>query len=227
MPEFNGFPKETIKFFNNLERNNSREWFFGHKDVYENFVKMPAFYFISEMEPKLKSLSPGFFAVPRIDESLFRLNRDVRFSNDKRPYKTNLGIWFWEGYRKRMECSGFYFQIETGKLMLAAGAYMFTKETIKLYRDALVDKKLGPAFKMAAEAVIKKGYNIGGEFYKKVPAGYDKNHKNVPYLLYNGLYAFTEVKIPQEFFSSKLADFAFNHYKNMYPLHKWLVDAIG
>ena len=227
MNEFKGFPIDTIRFFKDLEKNNTREWFLGHKDDYEKFVKMPAFYFISEMEPKLQSLSPGFFAVPRIDKSLFRLNRDVRFSNDKSPYKTNLGIWFWEGHRKRMECSGFYFQVEKGKLMLAAGAYMFTKETMKIYRDALVDKKFGPAFKRAAGIVTKKGYDIGGSFYKKVPAGYDKTHENAPYLLFNGLYAMTEIKIPEEFYSAKIADFALSHYEKMYPLHKWLVDAIG
>lgn len=79
------------------------------------------------MGDKLKAISPGIHAIPKVNQSLFRLNRDTRFSKDKTPYKTNLGIWFWEGERKRMECSGFYFYLGEGNLMLGTGIHVFSK----------------------------------------------------------------------------------------------------
>jgi uncharacterized protein (TIGR02453 family) len=109
MSKFRGYPRELITFFDQLKRNNTKEWFTEHKKDYEAYVKQPSEGFVLAMGAKLKAISPGIHAIPKVNQSLFRLNRDTRFSKDKTPYKTNLGIWFWEGGRKRMECSGFYF----------------------------------------------------------------------------------------------------------------------
>jgi uncharacterized protein (TIGR02453 family) len=81
-------------------------------------VKGPSGAFVVSMGAKLKAISPAIKAIPKVNQSLFRVNRDTRFSADKSPYKTNLGIWFWEGEKKRMECPGFYFHLDTENLML-------------------------------------------------------------------------------------------------------------
>ena len=81
----------------------------------------PARLFVGEMGARLKKLSPGVQADPRVDKSIFRIFRDTRFSRDKTPYKTHLGIWFWEGDGPRMECSGFYFHLDPPKLMNGSG----------------------------------------------------------------------------------------------------------
>ena len=117
---FAGFPKQALTFFRDLSQNNTKMWFDRHREVYEQQVLVPARDFIMAMGDKLKKIAPGVQADPRVNKSLFRLNRDIRFSHDKTPYKTHLGIWFWEGARPRMECSGFYFHLEPDKVMLGS-----------------------------------------------------------------------------------------------------------
>jgi uncharacterized protein (TIGR02453 family) len=227
MSDFNGFPNETIRFFEELKKNNTKAWFDAHRVNYEDGVKKPAEAFVVAMGAKLQQISPGINAVPKINKSLFRLNRDTRFSPDKRPYKTNMGIWFWEGGRKRMECSGFYFHLEDKRLMLGVGIHVFSKELIGLYRDAVIDKKLGPKLRKVLKAVSDQGYTIGRKHYKRVPRGYAASHKNAEYLLYKGLTSMIEADIPDEFHTKAFVGYVFSHFKNMSPIHKWLTEAIG
>ncbi|MFC1868910.1 DUF2461 domain-containing protein [Thermodesulfobacteriota bacterium] len=226
MSNFNGFPKELCTFFNQLKKHNTKEWFDSHREDYERYVKVPSIEFVVSMGDKLKEIAPGVNALPKINQSLFRLNRDMRFSNDKRPYKTNLGILFWEGERKRMECSGFYFHCEDENLMLGVGIYIFTKGLLDRYREAVVDAKLGSKLKKIIERLSKQGYVVGGKHYKKVPRGYDPSHKNFELLLHNGLTAMIETRIPEEFYRTDLIDYAFSHFKNMAPLHGWFREAL-
>lgn len=226
MSDFQGFPKELIAFFEDLKENNSKEWFDNHKQDYEDFVKQPSIEFVISMGEKLKQITPRVNALPQVNKSLFRINRDTRFSRDKSPYKTNLGLWFWEGNRARMECPGFYFHLEDRNLMLGAGHYNFTPELLQKYREAVVDDKLGSGLRRAVNRVVRNGYTIRGRHYKRVPRGFDPKHKRADLLRHNGLSAMYETKLPKEFFSPALVDYAFGHYKNMLPIHKWLLKAL-
>ena len=227
LPDFNGFSKELPKYFKNLKKNNSKQWFEKHRNDYDEFVMSPARDFVVAMGYRLRKIAPGINAIPKINQSLFKINRDVRFSKDKSPYKTNLGIWFWEGSRKRMECSGFYFHYEGQRLRFGTGFYMFPKNLLTRYRDAVVDKKLGSDLIKAVKKVSAKGYSIGGQHFKRIPQGYDAGHPRAEYLLYNGLHAMTEEKVSAVFYSGALISHAFRHYKNMFPLHRWLVEALS
>jgi len=224
---FSGFPKECVKFFTQLAKNNNKLWFEAHREEYENFVLLPAQEFVMAMGGRLQKLSPGINADPRVNRSLFRLNRDVRFSKDKRPYKTHLAMMFWEGSAPRMECSCYYFHLEPPNLMLGVGIYMFTPEMLEKYRRACVHTRRGPALaKTAAQLLKRKGYALGGSYYKKVPRGYDAGHANAALLLHNGLYAGVETKIPSELYTGKLLQYSFAHYQKMAPLHQWLVEVM-
>ena len=141
--EFHGFSKETLKFFENLKKNNTKKWFDAHRKDYESFVTQPSKAFVTAMGEKLKTEIPDIVAVPKVNKSLFRINRDTRFSPDKSPYKTNMGIYFWEGTRSRMECPGFYFHVEPNMLMLGVGMYMFPKYLFDTYRNSVVHPKYG------------------------------------------------------------------------------------
>jgi len=226
MPDFTGFSEELPKYFQNLKKYNSKQWFEKHRNNYDEFVLSAARDFVVAMGDRLRKIAPGINAIPKINQSLFKINRDVRFSKDKSPYKTNMGIWFWDGRRKRMECPGFYFHFEGQRLLLGAGFYMFPKNLLSLYRDAVVDKKLGPELKKAVKKVSGKGYSVGGQHYKRIPQGYDADHPNAEFLLYNGLHAMREERVPAAFYSEALIDYAFMHYKNMLPLHQWLRNAL-
>jgi uncharacterized protein (TIGR02453 family) len=220
---FNGFYKETIQFFNDLSAHNDKVWFNDNKSAYTEYVLKPAQEFIVSLGKRVEETAPDIIADPRTDKSIFRIYRDTRFSADKSPFKTHLGIFLWEGDLPKMECSGFYFHLEPPKLLLGCGNYMFSKPLLKTYREAVVDKKSGPALVSAIKAVSKKG-KIGGKHYKKTPRGFDADHPNAEYLLYNGLHCMTETKIPDELYSEALVDYCFKWYKEMAPLHRWLVD---
>ncbi len=222
---FNGFKPATVQFYSQLRENNNKSWFEAHKTVYQDDVMTPAREFVMALGSRLQQLSPGVHADPRVNKSIFRINRDVRFSHDKSPYKTNLGLWFWEGLGPRMECSGFYFQLEPPNLMLATGLYMFTKDTIKAYRDSVVDNVYGTDLHEAVTQVTQQGkYSLGGKHYKRVPRGYDPEHPNANLLLYNGLHVGYETAIPQVLYSPDLVEYCFQAYQDMYPIHRWLLE---
>lgn len=226
MARFNGFPKGMVTFFENLEKNNDKKWFEAHKAEYEALVKQPAGEFVTAMGEKLEKIAPDIHAIPKVNKSLFRINRDTRFSNDKRPYKTNLGIWFWEGDGKRMECSGFYFHYFAKKLMLGVGIHMMPKDILDKYRKAVVHDTLGPELRKAVTNVKKKGYRIGVKHYKQVPRGFEKSHDNAEYLLYSGLTAMIEQKVDSQFHSKEMLSIAFGHFKKMKPIHDWLLKVL-
>jgi uncharacterized protein (TIGR02453 family) len=226
MSDFNGFFPETVAFFDTLEKNNTREWFEKHKNDYETYVRRPSEDFVLAMGDRLKKIAPDINAIPKVNQSLFRINRDTRFSHDKSPYKTNLGILLWEGGGKRMESSGFYFHLGEGRLLLGAGMYRFSKGLMDKWREAVVDKKSGATLTKAIRKVENLGYEIGESHYKRVPAGYSPDHPNAEYLKYIGLAAFWTGEIPEAFLSNEIVAFAFAHFKKMSPIHEWLRDTL-
>lgn len=228
MPEFKGFPKELPRFFKQLKKSNTKDWFQENKKAYETYVKTPSQEFVSAMGERLSAVCPGINAIPKVNKSLFRLNRDIRFSSDKSPYKTNMGILFWDGPGKRMESSGFYFHVEDQRFMLGSGMYMFSKPHLEKYRLAVTDKKKGAALKNAIEALRSNGYEIGTRHYKRVPRGFTAASEfETEYLRYNGLSAKVEIDLPDLFFTPGIVDFAFDHYAAMMPLHRWLTTYIS
>jgi len=222
MVKFSGFPRQYFSFFNQLKKNNSKDWFEKHRSDYDEYVLHPAREFVIEMGKKLREIAPDVNAIPKINKSLFKINRDVRFSKDKSPYKTYMGIWLWEGGRKRMESSGFYLHVENKNLLIGVGIKMFPKPLLDRYREAVVEKKQGVALKSAVKKITDKGYLIDGKHYKKIPRGFDAEHPHAEYLLYKGLTARVEEKVSDVFYSDAIIDHAYAHYKNMLPLHRWL-----
>ena len=222
MSAFNGFPGELKQFFEQLKNNNNKAWFDDHRQDYASYVLEPARLFVEALGLRLQRIAPDIRAIPKVNQSLFRINRDIRFSADKRPYKTHLGLWFWEGARKRMECSGFYFHVEDNKLMLGTGMHVFPRGLLQVYREAVVDKKSGPRLVKSIGQVSARGYSIGGKHYKRTPRGYDPDHPRADLLLYSGMFATTELQITDASGNPDIVDVAFNHYNNMLPLHDWL-----
>ena len=225
---FSGFPEKTVSFLRGLAANNNREWFNSRRREYETAVLEPARAFVRVMGERLRRLSPQIKAEPRIDGSLFRLYRDTRFSPDKSPYKTNLGIFFWEGRGSRLECSGYYFHLEPPTLMLGAGLYIFPRPLLELYRRSVAD----PDYGTELAAIVKKmtarpGCTLGGEHYKRVPAGYDAGPERAGLLRHAGLYAGCETPIPAELHSPALIDYCWEKFKPMEPLHRWLTAMVG
>jgi uncharacterized protein (TIGR02453 family) len=221
--QFQGFGPECFRFFEDLTVNNNKQWFQDHKNQYERFVLAPARDFVTLMGERIREIAPGIIADPRIDKSIFRIYRDTRFSKDKTPYKDHLGIFLWEGQLPKMESSGFYFHLQPPMLMLGVGIHSFSKRLLEVYRDAVVDPRMGPELVQAVNQVKGLGdYEIGGLRYKRTPRGYDPKGPNAEFLLYDGLWASWTSNAGQEVLSKEIEDFCFEKFKDMAPVHYWL-----
>ena len=224
---FAGFPREAPRFFEELIKNNNPVWFQENKERYQELVLEPFRDFVSALGACLRELTPDLRADPRVNRSLFRINRDTRFSRDKTPYKDHAGIWLWEGSGKRMECSGFYFQLSPDFLMLGVGLYSFPKDLVEPYRQAVDNSGSGLALSRAVDRIMAAGpYLLGGPQLKRVPRGFPPGHPRADLLKYKGLFAKLETKIWTELHTPGLVERCYEEYRNMAPLHFWLRDMI-
>lgn len=223
--KFSGFPKAAFDFFAHLKKNNTREWFSAHKTEYEKNVLEPAKAFILTLGSRLHRLHPdlGYDTSTNGTGSIFRIYRDVRFSADKSPYKTNLGIYFWlGGGSKKESTAGYYYGMSDGPPHLYAGRHVFPKPVLDAFREAVADKKKGGALKSIIARLEKNGFTMDGEYYKRVPMPYKPDHPNADLLRYNSLTAMSP-EIPVSVVTSgRLLQVAYDHCKAMAPLNRWL-----
>jgi len=175
-PEFSGFPSATMSFLEELAANNERAWFQANKHLYEEDVLAPALEFIGAMGPRLERISQHFVAIPkRVGGSLIRVYRDTRFSRNKTPYKTNIGIQFRHEFGKDIHAPGFYVHIEPSVCFLGAGLWRPGSSALTAIRDSIVDDSSG--WKRARNAKrFRERFTLSGDRLKRPPLGYPADH---------------------------------------------------
>lgn len=226
MSEFNGFGPKTAKFLRDLGRNNDKAWFDAHRADYEADYLEPAKAFIEAAGPKVEKFAPNVSWEPRVNGSLFRVNRDVRFSKDKTPYKDHIDIWFWEGNRKTA-LSGFYLRVRDKSVEFGVGAHRFSKEALARYRDSLRDDAAAKSLARLVRRLERNGYRIRGKTYKKPPRGFEGGAAAEELVLYSGLSAGVERKSPPEVKNSKFVGYCTREWRKLAPLHEWLMTHVG
>lgn len=170
------FNRKTIKFLKELSSNNNREWFADNKQRYEDEVRMPALTYIESMTQPMEKISPFFVvSAKKVGGSLMRVHKDVRFSKDKTPYKTNVGIHFKHARGKDVHAPGFYLHIEPGEIFIAAGIWRPESSTLKNVRT-LIDEYPDEWKNLVKKVTAKTGYEFGGTSLKRPPKGIDKEH---------------------------------------------------
>jgi uncharacterized protein (TIGR02453 family) len=224
---FSGFPSEGIQFLKELAMNNNREWFNANKAVFQENVQKPAQDFVVDLGSRLQLFSPGVIFDTRLSGSgsIMRIYRDIRFSKDKTPYKTYTSMIFWEGPSKKASYSGFYIRFEPSGGRIHAGKHEFGSPLLATYREAVADSEYGTSLEKSIQKVQGAGdYEVGGEHYKRVPQGYDKEHPRADLLRYKGLWASSPEIDERYLISPGLVDICFEHCLNIAPIHQWLVD---
>jgi len=171
------FSNKTIKFLKELAKNNDRDWFNLNRQRYEDEVREPAFEYIRSMAQPIADISPCFkVEAKKSGGSLMRVFRDVRFSKDKSPYKTNIGIQFRHMAGKDVHASGFYLHIEPNDMFLAAGIWSPDNPTLHKVR-MLIDEYPDEWKKLKRNLVNKRtGFEFHGESLKKAPKGFPADH---------------------------------------------------
>ncbi|MCY4564422.1 MAG: DUF2461 domain-containing protein [Gammaproteobacteria bacterium] len=176
---FKGFGTDTVQFLEDLEDNNNRAWFQENKHRYESDVLEPALAFISATGPLLARVSDRFTAIPkRMGGSLMRVYRDTRFSRDKTPYKTNIGIQFRHEQGKDVHAPGYYLHMETTGCFLGAGMWRPEPVALKAIRERIAERP-DAWRKVAQSRRFKRDYTLGGNTLKRPPRGFAPD---LPYL---------------------------------------------
>jgi uncharacterized protein (TIGR02453 family) len=209
MATTSGFSPKATRFFQDLEENNSREFWTAHSEIYEREVKRP----MSELLESLPEQYQPF--------RLFRMNRDLRFTKDKSPYKTHLGAISDAGGRD------YYLHLDGTGLMAAAGKYMMEPDQLERYRTAVDDDSTGQALARILADLEAQSIqtDIGEPTLKSAPRGYAKDHPRVELLRRKGLIGYrtlTGAKL-----RSGVRDFVVETFEACRPLVAWLGQHVG
>lgn len=184
------FPKETFAFLSDLEANNSKEWFEANRDRYEAHWKAPALAFIEALAEPMAALDPGLKAEAKINGSLRRINRDVRFSKDKSPYSASCHIVFWAGDHPNRS-PGMHFSLHPGGVGYGAGMWGLSPAQLQTWRDMVVDKVEGPKVAAALDAAEAVGCTLGAPSLARLPKGYEAEGRAAELLRHKSLVART------------------------------------
>jgi uncharacterized protein (TIGR02453 family) len=171
-PRFSGWPVEAVDFFAGLEADNSRAYWSSHRDRYETAVRAPFEALAAEVADEFGPLH------------LFRPYRDVRFSQDKSPYKTAAGA-VTEGEQGEV----YYVQVSAEGLLVASGYHQMAADQLTRYRAAVDDEAAGSALAAAVRQLEEGGYAVGGEALKTAPRGFPRDHPRVRLLRHKGVTA--------------------------------------
>ncbi|MCA9215617.1 MAG: DUF2461 domain-containing protein [Planctomycetales bacterium] len=222
---FPGFDIDVLHFLHDLSQNNNRDWFEKNKQRYETAVREPALHFIESMVGPLKKVSPHFRAVAKkTGGSLMRVYRDTRFSNDKTPYKTNVGIHFRHEVGKDVHAPGFYFHIEPESVFLGAGIWHPDSETLSLIRDAIVEEPT--KWKRGRDAKsFRDSFHLTGDSLKRPPRGYDAEHKYIDDIKRKDFIGVRELEI-DSLFDASITKLVADTFKASKPFVRFLCEAI-
>jgi uncharacterized protein (TIGR02453 family) len=177
VPRYVGFEKASIDFLEQLAANNNREWFRENKARYEEQVLDVALRFIQSMQGPLGEFAPRFTAVPqRVCGSLMRVYRDTRFSKNKLPYKTNIGIQFRHEQARDVHSPGYYVHIDPEQVFVGVGMWRPESDALLAIRQRIVARP--SEWKRAlGDPKFRRHFELGGESLTRAPRGFDKDHE--------------------------------------------------
>ena len=175
-PNFTGFPKETFRFLKTLTKNNNREWFAEHKAAYEAGYLEPALAFIRAMRDPLDKVAPLLAAEPKKSGgSLMRIYKDTRFSKDKTPYKTNIGIHFRHAAGKDIHAPGVYLHIACGECFVGAGIWRAASAPLLSIRNYMIEHP-DEWRKVHRNRTFRANFDLYDDRLRSAPRGFSKDH---------------------------------------------------
>ncbi len=198
---FKGWPVEAVEFYEGLEADNTKTYWQEHKSVYERCVKGP-------MEELLAELADDY-GTGRV----FRPYRDVRFSQDKTPYKLNCAA----------HLPGGYVSLSADELFVGSGLYMPERDQLQRFRAAVADAKSGAELESIVATLRKGGYDVGAhEVLKTAPKGYPKDHPRIELLKHKGIVMSRSWPVGAWLGTRKAKDRIVAGLEAARPLNSWL-----
>lgn len=220
------FTQDLYDFIHDLSENNNRDWFQANKTRYESHLAQPALSFIEQMEPAIKHVSPHYTAIAKkIGGSLFRIYRDVRFSKDKSPYKTTVGIHFRHEAYKTAYAPGFYVHISPGECFLGAGIWHPQSNDLANIREYIAEH-YDEWEAIINQSVIEQHFEMQGDRLSRPPRGYTKDHPAIEYLKYKDFIAIKPID-PESVLSGDFIDHVGESFMDVQAMMAYLCRALS
>ena len=217
--EISPFTRKTLSFLRSLKRNNDRDWFRARKDQYETHVRGPMTAVVERLADDFRSFAPELIASPK--QSLFRIYRDTRFSDNKKPLKTHAAAIFRTRQLPKPQGAGLYFEVAPGWVWIGGG--MWRPEPVELVRIREHIAETWPEVRgiTRAAAFRRRFEDLSGDTMTRVPRGYQAGHPAAEYLKYRQFYGGAEfpasLAYSREFYATLVATF-----KALMPLVRFL-----
>lgn len=210
---FEGWPSQAIAWFEGLEQDNSRTYFTATRAVYEEAVRGPLLAIVDELHSEFGG-----------EVKLFRPYRDVRFSPDKSPYKTQasavLGDHSGAG-------PAYYLEISADGLMAASGYHQMARDQLQRYRQAVDDDRSGAELEEIVEDLEKSGYQVMGEALKSAPRGFARDHRRIRLLRHRGVTMMADLPPGRALSSRRALTHVAETWRAAGPLNQWLGVNVG
>lgn len=209
--------KETLQFLRDLKKNNNRDWFNAHKEIYttasENFIS-----FIQSLIDEVAAFDKSIAGI-EAKHTIFRIYRDTRFSKDKTPYKTHFAASLM-GKDSSCGVAGYYMHFEPGATFLAGGVHMTEPDIMRSIRQEI--GREGKSFlKIINDKKFKEYFTIRGEQASRVPNGFDKDDEMAEYLKYKELMIHHEVG-DKEVLTPAFSQYCARIFQAMVPFNQFV-----
>jgi uncharacterized protein (TIGR02453 family) len=232
MAGFGGFRPAAFQFLRDLARNNEKPWFEANRDVYEGEVRQPMRTLVETVDVRLSSIAPEIVGDPK--RSMFRIHRDVRFSRNKAPYKTNAGAWFYHRDAGRKVGTvgegggaGFYFHIDPTTCFMAGGIWMPARPALLRIREAIAAQPTALARLTSAPRFRRRFAGLNEEAkLLRVPRGFPPDHPAAEWLKLESFTARASIERAVAT-SPRLVDHLCRDFELLVPLVRWLNRALG
>jgi uncharacterized protein (TIGR02453 family) len=221
------FTTELFRFLDELKAHNERAWFEANKARFETAVRGPALSLIGDLGPRLAKISREIVADARpVGGSLMRIHRDIRFSRDKTPYKTDIGFFFRHRAGKDAVAPGLYLSLQPGGSMAGGGVWQPAPPALQRIRDAIVAHPRKWQKLIAELRAAPGGLSFHGETLKRPPQGFDAAHPCIEDLKRKS-FAVGVGLSDEVVTSARFMDLLLERYRIMLPFLRFLAEALG
>lgn len=221
---FDGFGPDAMSFLAGLAADNSKAYFDAHRAVYDTQVATPLKSLVVALGDRIaEELDPRISYEPRIGRSLFRINRDLRFSADTTPYHTHLDAVFWHGESSRTD-PAYMLRITADDVYTGVGCFGLKGERLGSYRAAIAGDP-GAELVAAVDGVRAEWPDaaLGEATRKRVPPGFDVDHPRADFLRRDSFHLGVTRPTPPEISDASLVDGLVERFAVVAPVHRWLV----
>jgi len=218
--KFSGFSPEMFKFFNDLKENNYKPWFDEHKNIYTEEVVGPMKAFVTALSPAFYNIDPQICMNP--NKCVSRIYRDLRFSKDKTPYRTNMWISFQRILTDWQSFPGYYIELKEEGYGYGMGMYMATKKQMEIFRSR-VEYEPDTFKKMTEDLIGKHKFILGGDLYKR-PLPNELPDYFQQWVQRKSVYLYKEMPIGKELHDKGFADVMAKEYTLLKPLYDYFTE---